>query len=47
MFKQKSGGKPEGGVVQADKLFDVPAGTAVIPGAEGMSGEKMPSDELG
>ena len=34
LFHEQSGGKPAGGVVQADDLADVPAGLAVAPGAE-------------
>lgn len=33
-FKKQAGKKPEGEVIKADELFDMPLGMAVIPGAQ-------------
>lgn len=50
LFKKKAGEKPVWEIIQAHHLFNVPAGTPVVPGAElsvgqKASGEKFPDKD--
>ncbi len=46
MFEQQSGGKPAGGVIQANYFGDIPAGALVIPGTQFPSAQKNAGQEF-